>query len=245
MSVMMLAGCIYVGVSIHHAMHTFVWFNTDLPSPEEVAGWDEHTTKDTLYKLSRWNNFEDGEQFKQLVLRTLRPLGKNASDRFHFLEVGLGVGAFAREILDLFPLSTGVGTDIVPATIEIAKVVLPAKRMTVMVGDMQSIESAGSTFHVVFVPGALCLLFSMGNVRSAVDEFHRVLKPGGGVCISLMPTETSSAGACNTRIPKTFWSEEMVYRYGFTILSMEDMDDWHLPHSMGRYSVCMQKPAVR
>ncbi len=114
-----------------------------------------------------------------------------------------------------------------------------------MVGDMQQIESAGSKFHVIFVPGALCLLFSMDNVRSAVSEFHRVLKPGGGVCISLIPTETSNAGACNTRIPKKFWLEEIVYRYGFIILSIEDMDEWHLPHSLGRYSVCMQKPAVR
>ncbi len=86
----LIAVCVHVGVSIHYYTRTFLLFNTGLPSPEEVAGWDENKTKNSLYKLSRWNAFEDGEQFKQLILSEIRPLGKNASDRFHFLEAGMG-----------------------------------------------------------------------------------------------------------------------------------------------------------
>jgi ubiquinone/menaquinone biosynthesis C-methylase UbiE len=153
------------------------------------------------------------------------------------------VGAFSLEIMHMFPLSIGTGIDYAPAAIEIAKVVLPLHRMTVKVGDMQKIDSEGSKFHNVFVPGAFCLLFSMDHAYSTMAELERVLKPGGGLCISLLPSETSaSVGACNIRIPKKFWLEEMTFRYGFTVLSLEEMDDWHLPHSMGRYNVCLRKP---
>ena len=238
-----IAICISIGVVIYHYEHTFMWFNNGLPTPEEVATWDEHKLRNTLFRLSRWESFINGAQFNKLVNRQIRPLAKKTSDKFHFLEVGMGVGAFSREILRMFPHSTGVGIDIAPATIEIAKVVLPSDRMTVMVGDMQHIASRGSEFHVIFVPGALCLLLSMDHVHSAVAEFHRLLKPGGGICISLIPSEISNTGACNTRIPKKFWSEDIVYKYGFIVLALEEMDDWHLPHSNGRYSVCLQKPA--
>lgn len=230
-------------ISDNYYNHNFRWYNTDLPSLEEIATWDEEKRHNTLFRLSRWESFKSGDQFRQMVQMQIKPLGLNATERFHFLELGVGVGAFSRIILQQFPLSSGVGIDIVPAAIEISKIVLPAHRMTTLVGDMKKIDSKGSTFHVVFVPGALCLLFSMDQVRLAVAEIHRVLKPGGGLCISLMPSATSETGSCTVRIPKSFWFEEVAYLYGSKILTIEDMDNWNLPHSMGRYHMCLRKPA--
>jgi len=235
--------CAAVVTTEQYYNHAFRWYNTNLPSLEEIATWDEQKRHDTLFRLSRWEQFKSGDQFSQFIQIQIKPLGLNVTERFHFIELGMGVGAFSRVILELYPLSSGVGIDMAPAAIEIAKTVLPADRMVSMVGDMRQINSKGSTFHAVFVPGALCLLFSMDQVRSAVAEFHRVLKPGGGMCISLMPSATSNTGTCTVRIPKSFWIEEVAYLYGSSILAVEDMDNWNLPHSMGRYHMCLRKPA--
>jgi ubiquinone/menaquinone biosynthesis C-methylase UbiE len=158
------------------------------------------------------------------------------------LEVGVGVGAFALEVLKMYPLSTGVGIDIVPEAISIANVVLPKDRMKVFTGDMRDMKDFGpSDFDVMYVPGAICYLLSMDEVRAAVAEFYRVLKVHSGLCISMIASDTSTMGSCNTRIPKSFWSKDMVKKYGFRILALEEMNDWHLPHSYGRYHVCLQK----
>lgn len=227
----------------HYYTQTFHWFNDALPTPSEVSQWSEETKENGLFRLSHWGGFASGRQFRRFIKAQIRPMDLDSKNKsFHFLEVGMGVGAFARVILDMYPECTGAGIDIAPAAIEIAKVVLPSARMKPSVGNMQHLPMyGGSTFDAIFVPGALCLLFSMDEVRAAVSEFYRVLKSEGQFCISLIPDHTSQAGACNLRIPKPFWAEEMVYWYDLKLLSLEDMDAWHLPHSMGRYHVCMQK----
>jgi ubiquinone/menaquinone biosynthesis C-methylase UbiE len=226
----------------YYTQTTFRWFNTDLPSPAEVSQWSEQTKENTLFQLSRWDSFTSGKQFRRFVKAQIRALGLDPSKAFHFLEIGMGVGAFARVVLDLYPEASGEGIDIAPVPIEIAKAVLPSSRMKPAVGDMRHLQAyGGSAFDVVFVPGALCLLSSMDEVRMTVAEIERVLKSTGRFCVSLMPDETSQAGACNTRISKRFWTEEVAYRYHLKLLALEDMDTWHLPHSMGRYHVCMQK----
>lgn len=157
----------------------------------------------------------------------------------------MGVGAFALEVLKMYPHSTGVGIDVVQQAVSIANVVLPADRMRAITGDMRDMMDFGpSEFDVVYVPGAICYLLSMDEIKTAVGEFYRVLRAGNqsGLCLSMIASDTSDMGSCNTRIPKAFWYEDtVVKKYGFKVLSMEDMEDWHLPHASGRYSVCLQK----
>jgi ubiquinone/menaquinone biosynthesis C-methylase UbiE len=225
----------------HYYRHTYEWFSDDLPSPEEVASWDEKKVFNNLYKLSRWEGFLSGTQFNRFVRDQIDGLALEKSEKFHFLEVGVGVGAFALEILKMYPNSSGVGIDVVPGAIAIATKVLPSSRMQVKVGDMLNIEYGASEFDIVYVPGAICYLLSMGDVKVAVSEFYRVLKPDGGLCLSMIASDTSETGSCNTRIPKTFWTNDVVSKYGFRILRIDSMDEWHLPHSFGRYSVCLRK----
>jgi ubiquinone/menaquinone biosynthesis C-methylase UbiE len=93
------------------------------------------------------------------------------------------------------------------------------------------------TFDHVFVPGTLCYLHSLIEVKEALQQFIRVLRTGGGLCISMLPSTTSETGSCNTRIPKTVWKNLDLLH----LVTMEEMDDWNLPHSMGRYAVCLRK----
>ena len=113
--------------------------------------------------------------------------------------------------------------------------------MTLSVTNMLYTNMASSSFDYVFVPGALCYLHTMRDVLFALSKFSRVLKPGGGICLSMIASDSSPTGSCVTRIPKSTFTRVCPDQYGLHVVVMEEMDDWHLPHGMGRYSTCLRK----
>ena len=211
------------------------------PTLSVVAQWNDTQLDQKLHGLSRWNNFSHSE-WRAFVMAQIRPLRLDANATFHFLEVGMGVGAFSREILGAFPHATGHGFDLVPRAIEIASVVLPQAKMKVTVGDMVDIHEPSESFDLVFVPGALCYLSSMDLVRTAVAGFSRVLRKDGGLCIHMIASENSPKGSCVVRIPKAFWTEDVLQKpFGLKLIAMEEMSSWGLEHALGRYAVCLRK----
>ena len=217
------------------------WFMSDLPAAQVVARWPESELDKKLHGLSRWDNFSHSD-FVNFNMAFIRPLDLSRDGSFHFLEVGMGVGAFSREILRAFPNATGAGFDLVPQAIQIAKAVLPENRMRVYTADMLHIPEPAASFDLVLVPGALCYLASMHFVKQAVAEFARVLVPGGRLCINLLASDTSPTGSCVVRVPKSFWQREVgACPILLALISIEDMASWHLEHALGRYSVCLRK----
>ena len=215
------------------------WFADELPTPHQLAQWSPSYLDQHLHELSRWNGFSS-TQFHSFVEHQIAGLNllNRSSTTFRFLEVGVGVGAFARHILRAFPTATGVGIDLEDSAIQLAKQVLPSQRMHLMTANMLAIPALDSSFEYVLVPGSLCYLHSSTDVLLAISEFVRVLKPAGALCASMLPSITSDMGSCNIRIPKSLWTRR---DFGLTLLSLEEMDDWGLPHGMGRYSVCARK----
>ncbi len=211
------------------------WFKDALPPASTVAKWNALELDNNLFRLSRWESFLGHAQFRRFVVEQIKGLNLSHYDNFSFLEVGIGVGAFAREIMTMFPLSECHGIDVVPEAIEIAKVVLPPKRSTLRVGNMLNLDGE---FDHVFVPGAICYLESMFQVRKAVGGFLKVLKNGGGLCLSMIPNDFNHMGSCNTAIPKSFWYSLVPQ---LKVIMMDEMDDWKLPHAYGRYSTCLRK----
>ena len=216
------------------------WFADDLPQPEFIHEWTDTELDTRLHELSRWDGFSPA-QFQSFVNHQISPLSLNITQHFRYLEVGVGVGAFARHILNTYPNASGIGIDIVEPAIRIAKTVLPAGRMHLLVANMLSIPALDNTFDYVLVPGSLCYLDSFHSMLQAISEFVRVLKPGGGLCASMLPSSTSNMGSCNIRVPKNFWILEAKQNYNLDLISMEEMDSWNLPHALGRYSVCSRK----
>ena len=217
------------------------WFSDDLPDPDRIRHWTQHELDQSLYKLSRWDGF-DPEQFRSFVEHQINGLDiKNTSEKFHFLEVGVGVGAFARHILQKYPYSTGMGLDLEPRAVAIATEILPRDRITLHVANMLEIPSAAESFDYVLIPGSLCYLHSLDDVRAALTEFTRVLKPGGGLCASMLASSTSEMGSCNIRIPKSIFTRECWSAFGLNMVTIEEMEDWKLPHAFGRYSTCLRK----
>ena len=237
MALLLLYYCSHAG-----ARH---WFADELPPPQGLANWTEAETDALLHKLSRWDAF-NSSQYLQFVEHQIRGLHIERDSSFYFLEIGVGVGAFARHILRLFPHSSGHGVDVEPKAVAIADYVLSpytkrknSSRITLSVADMLDTRLDSGIFDYVFVPGAICYLHSMRDVLSALSEISRLLKPGAGVCLSMIASETSPTGSCVTRIPKyTFTPPNQL---GMRMVSMEEMDDWGLPHAMGRYATCLRK----
>jgi SAM-dependent methyltransferase len=220
------------------------WFTEDLPAPDVIGNWTAAQLDARLHELSRWDGFTP-LQFRSFVEHQILPLGMDANNTFRFMEIGVGVGAFARHVLQMFPLATGVGVDLERDVIAIAKRVLPRERMRLYVTDMAHLFMAHEgEFNYVFVPGALCYQHSLASVHLALREFTLIVRPGGGVCASMLASATSPMGSCNTRIPKEMWNGEQLAGLKLRCLSLEDMDEWRLPHSMGRYSVCCRKGLV-
>ena len=83
---------------------------------------------------------------------------------------------------------------------------------------------------------------ALWQVETAVSGFVRVLKPAGGLCISVLPNETSHKGSCHTRVPRTVFA---ALAPEMAVVGLEEMDDWGLPHGFGRYSVCLRKAGTR
>jgi SAM-dependent methyltransferase len=216
------------------------WFSDDLPAPEIVRQWSEDELDQSLYKLSRWEEFTPA-QFRSFVEHQISGLGLKKTDKFHYLEVGVGVGAFARYILQNYPNVTGMGIDLEPNAIAVAAEVLPSDRMHLLVANMVEIPADSNSFDYVLVAGSLCYLHSLHDVQCALAEFARVLKTGGGVCASMLASATSEMGSCNIRIPKSTWGNDIYRALGLKLVTMEEMNDWKLPHAFGRYATCLRK----
>ena len=219
------------------------WFTEDLPDVDTVKGWTPEQLDRSLRELSRWDGFSNG-QFQSFVAHQVKGLGGVVNRSLTFLEVGVGVGAFARHFLSLYPNATGLGIDLEPQAIAIAEAVLPKERIALAVADMRSIPAPSASFDYVVVPGALCYLHSIYEVQTALAEFARVLRPHGALCASMLADATSNMGSCNVRIPRSLWRSRGFLPRPFWDRGMEAhaeaMDRWGLPHSLGRYSVCLR-----
>jgi SAM-dependent methyltransferase len=243
MVILFIIFAILIAISVREYIRdgTRRWFSEDLPNPESIKHWTNADLDTKLFKLSRWEEF-NVVQFRSFVEHQIRGLALNdTNEKFHFLEVGVGVGAFARHILNKYPNSTGMGLDLEQRAVAIAAEILPSDRITLHVGDMLKIPAKADTFNYVLVPGSLCYLHSLDDVRAALAEFTRVLIPGGGLCASMLPSATSHMGSCNIRVPKSIWLQESKTLFGLSVVSMEEMNDWKLPHAFGRYSTCLRK----
>ena len=154
-----------------------------------------------------------------------------------------------------------VGVDHAAKAIDIAGQILPKARAQVLVAgkfhlsggaaptltisslvtDMAALPPLG-TFDFIVAPGVLCYHRTLNVVRESMNQYMRMLKPGGGLCASILPENTDMLGSCSTYIPQDFWSSIP----NFCWISTESMRSWlvdsHGFKSLsGRYSMCGRK----
>lgn len=108
-------------------------------------------------------------------------------------EFGCGTGRFARRLLDehLSATATYRGVDVSPRMVGLARRRLEpyAGRATVVLteGDPPTGEPAAA--YDRFVSNFVFDLLSENDIRAVLDEAHRMLRPGGLLCLSGLSTE--------------------------------------------------------
>jgi ubiquinone/menaquinone biosynthesis C-methylase UbiE len=163
------------------------------------------------------------------------------SDRpFTLMEIGVGVGAWMRTFLRAFPLSKGVGIDYEQSAIDVANVVLPASQIKLQQLNMFSVPETfkDRQFDYLFIPGTLCYAESFTKLAGLIEGIitSRVIKSGGKMSVTMISYSGSNTGSCITGVEKEYWSSVP----GWKVIEIQDMDDWKLPHSYGRYAVYLQ-----
>ena len=98
------------------------------------------------------------------------------------LEIGIGLGTdflrFARAG------ATATGIDLTPTAVALVEQRLAQEHLdaTVCVADAEDLPFASNAFDVVYSWG---VLHHTPNTARAIDEAHRVLRPGGRLCVML------------------------------------------------------------
>jgi len=106
------------------------------------------------------------------------------------LDVATGTGAAARAVADVVgPLGSVIGGDISPAMLEVARRNLKGLRVTLQILDGQALPFPDGSFDAVTCQ--LGLMFFSEPARG-LSEFHRVLRNGGRVAVSVTTTPERS-----------------------------------------------------
>ena len=145
------------------------------------------------------------------------------------LDVGCGPGADTAPTADI-GLDT-VGLDITPAFLREANERVTDARF--VCGDMRALPFGRERFEGLWSSAAF-LHLPRGTAGSALQEFARVVAPGGALLLSVMASETRGADAVELPDGRqfTFWQEAAIRdrldAAGFTgITALGEEDDWH------------------
>lgn len=96
----------------------------------------------------------------------------------HILEVGSGLGILAGEVAEVANSGRVVGVEY--SAEQLVKVTARGENLEFLQGDAHSLPFADSTFDLVY---SRYLLEHVNRPIVALREMHRVLKPGGRVCV--------------------------------------------------------------
>ena len=96
------------------------------------------------------------------------------------LEVGCGTGAITRRLTALPGVASVTGVDPSAQFIARAREFAEGLPITFAVGDGRALDLAGEVFDAVIFHTSLC---HMPDCELALDEAHRVLRPGGRIAV--------------------------------------------------------------
>lgn len=139
----------------------------------EVEGFDAAS-------FSMLADAEDGhfwfEARNRLIVRTLRRWFADATD---YLEVGCGTGFVLAGIVRAFPQLRATGTEVLADGLEHAGRRSPSARLL-------QLDARALPFEAEFdVIGAFDVLEHIREDEAVLAQFHRALRPGGGVLLSV------------------------------------------------------------
>jgi demethylmenaquinone methyltransferase/2-methoxy-6-polyprenyl-1,4-benzoquinol methylase len=133
------------------------------------------STAGTYDRIERILAFGTGVWYRG---QALRRAGLQQGQRI--VDVGVGTGLVAREAVTIVGApDLLVGVDPSPGMLDRARAALP-EGVTLVEGTAESIPFADASFDFLSMGYALR---HIGDLAAAFREFHRVLKPGGRLCL--------------------------------------------------------------
>jgi ubiquinone/menaquinone biosynthesis C-methylase UbiE len=144
--------------------------------------------------------FEDFTDIKYID-KFLHHLNPNS----RILDVGCGPGQFTKHFSSKGHQATGI--DITPEMISIARAKSPHLDFQIM--DMRKLSFPDSTFHGLFSAYSILHIHSQ-DIPVTLQEFHRVLKPQGFLCILVQ------VGESDQFFDKNYLQDEITFFNFFT-----------------------------
>ena len=144
--------------------------------------WEERSKKFGLRKegvLPKFlppsvNAYLDNWMYDEVKKQTEKVVGKNIK----VLDLGCGYGRISKRILSDFPHAITTGVDIAKSYVKLYNKELYPKGKAIT-GDIKKLPFADSSYDVVVVITTLMYLVKKEDRQKALQEIHRVLKPGG------------------------------------------------------------------
>jgi ubiquinone/menaquinone biosynthesis C-methylase UbiE len=128
-----------------------------------------HGHHESVLRSHRWRTAENSASF---LLAHLAP-------GMSLLDVGCGPGTITADLAGRLGEGTVVGIDLAEEVVELAReqhLVTDGANLSFQAGNVYALEFADATFDVVY---AHQVLQHLGRPVEALEEMHRVLKPGG------------------------------------------------------------------
>ncbi len=151
----------------------------------QAREWGKFTVEHHQERYPRWPN----ETMVKIIFGNYLNHSPALDARSAVLDVGCGFGNNLIPFLDLGHECHGV--DIHPDMIEVTRSILAERgyRPEIKLGSNRALPFEDELFDLVLSVNTIHYESSEENVRSALEEFHRVTKPGGTVFISTVSPE--------------------------------------------------------
>lgn len=178
-------------------------------TPVKVKEWFDEAasgcnTEESLHACSRWGYLSKHE-FKLMVMLGVDAMDPPLKDGESIFDMGVGVGAPFKVLLESKPNLRVGGSDLATNAIKVARRLFPEQRnnffvhdMTTKLGDVPD----NSWDHVVSF-GALAMYLSREQMQQAFKEAVRMTKPGGSMLFThFIEPEGSGVGSIITLMTK-------------------------------------------
>lgn len=155
-------------------------------TPERIAKfWTENPCGSQFVREGTWKDFFlEYDRFKyKTEPHILRQLDKIDFEGKRILEIGMGQGAEAQQIMERGASYNGIDiTGESVRRVQLRSLIFGLQYQSVSVSNAECLAFRDETFDLVFSHG---VIHHSPRIRNIVGEIHRVLKPGGTVVLML------------------------------------------------------------
>ena len=183
--------------------------------------WGRFTAEQKCDNYPRWPNETMLKIIFGSYLRDRPVIDPHSS----VLDVGCGFGNNLLPFLDMG--CTCHGVDIHPDMVDVTRSILEERgyRPTIQQGSNRDLPYEDGSFDLLLSVNTLHYEGTEENIRSALEEFHRVMKPGGMVYISTVSPEHDIHSKAENVGERLFRIRDWDFRDGQQFFFFHDEDD--------------------